>query len=129
MNVKGIAYLVIGEHEYPLIEGIIPPTIQVYLRDGHLTFYSFWREKEEEHEAFIRVALTKIHMLNDTLYVEPHGALENFDASVVIKLKAPKEIIRLLKELVEEEKLWTKDENCEIASTYLEDYLKRKRKR
>ncbi|AMM54192.1 hypothetical protein [Pyrococcus kukulkanii] len=121
---KGVAYLVIGDKEYPLIEGIIPPTIQVFLRDGHLTFYAFWRDKGVEHEAFVRTALTKTHIMKDSIYIEPHGALEKFDASVVLKLKAPKEVIKLLRDIIEEEKLWTVEEESEVASTYLEEHLR-----
>ncbi|ASJ15729.1 hypothetical protein A3L04_00885 [Thermococcus chitonophagus] len=125
-TLKGIAYMIIGDREYPVIEGTIPPTIQVFLRDGHMTFYAFWREDGTEHEAFIKAALTKMHILENTIYIEPHGALEKFDASVVLKLDAPKEVLKILKKIVDEERLWTIEEESEVASTYLEEYLKNK---
>ncbi|WP_148233413.1 hypothetical protein [Pyrococcus sp. NA2] len=96
---RGVAYLLIGNKEYPLIEGTVPPFIHLYLRDGHLAIYSFWRTNGKEHEAFIKAALTKLHLIPEGILVEPHGSLEKFEAFVIIKLIGSDKILEMLKRL------------------------------
>ncbi|WP_048146477.1 hypothetical protein [Pyrococcus abyssi] len=124
---KGVAYLLVGRREYPLIEGSVPPTLHIYTREGHLFIYSFWRSNEREHEAFIKASLTRVHLLKNGLLIEPHGTLEKFDAYVLIKLLGPRDMFNLLKRIINEEKFMAKEENGEVVSTYLEEYLKTRR--
>lgn len=118
-----------GQNVYPLIEGIVPPTLHFYIKEGYLDIYGFWRVEGEEHAAHIRVAIDKVHVVGTSIIVEPHGALENFDASVVIKLDASEKDLEQLKKIINEEKFWTKEEHGEVISTYLEKHLREKRKK
>ncbi|BAA29137.1 hypothetical protein [Pyrococcus horikoshii] len=121
---RGVAYLLIGKKKYPIIEGSTPPLLHFYVRDGCLTVYSFWRDKGEEHEAAIKVTLDKVHIIKDGILVEPHGALKKFDAFVLIKITEPKGISNLLDTIIKEEE-WKGVGGGEVASTYLEEYLKK----
>lgn len=63
MTVRGSAYLLVGQNVYPLIEGIVPPTLHFYIKEGYLDIYGFWRVEGEEHAAHIRVAIDKVHVV------------------------------------------------------------------
>ncbi|WP_283217948.1 hypothetical protein [Thermococcus sibiricus] len=129
MTVRGSAFLFVGQNVYPLIEGIVPPTLHFYLKNGYIDIYGFWRVEGEEYAAYIRAALDKVHIVGTNILIEPHGTLENFDASVVIKLEASEKDVEELKKIINEEKFWTKEEHGEVVSTYLEKYLREKRKK
>ncbi|AEH25394.1 hypothetical protein [Pyrococcus yayanosii] len=122
---RGISYLLIGDTRYPLIDSEhLPPEIEIFAKDGHLTFYAFWRESGIEHEAYIKVATTRLHISKGILIAEPHGAFERFRALVIIRLFGDERLFSTLRETIEDEKWRVRKEEGEAVSTYLEEFFK-----